>query len=578
MAFTAAGLATVDSDATPRSLTIDAGTSTATFGAAVGSVAGLASLSVTAATTFLANGVTTADVAGNDVSITGNIVLMGDMTLTTDCATHDGTISITGTVTGIARSLALLGGTISTGAVTTSGGTRQDGSTVTMTATAGGINLGGSITTADRLTLTSNGPVTQTAAIVASQLELLGTASFTLTSAGNDVDVLAVDISGSVSYADANDLTIGTVGSTVGITTGNPGPGGGVTITALGYLTVDATIDTSSGSGGVLTATGVVFHALPVLGAGDISLSGLNHAPSLDLDDDNSSGQSGAEYAMKITVDHTKVSGTTDLLDFPLLINLTSVELKDTLNSGHVAQSDGGDIRFTSADGITQLDHELEVYDPTTGALVAWVRVPVLDQDNDTVVYLYYGNTSAADQSNQAGVWDSSFEGVWHLGEDQAGTGSPGLYRDSTSNGHHGDDFVSDTGKAGVMGKGQQFDGSADFIDIPLNTGSTATVSAWAYTSVADPVDMLWCFDSNNTGPDLYFVYGVVALNTWNGAGNPFTSWPADKNQWHLYTTVIAPGDGNTQLYIDGQFAGTASYADPTSPDFHISSSPTMTG
>ena len=109
------------------------------------------------------------------------------------------------------------------------------------------------------------------------------------------------------------------------------------------------------------------------------------------------------------------MSGTTDLIDFPLLINLTNVELKDTLNSGHVAQSDGGDIRFTSADGITQLDHELEVYDPTTGTLVAWVRVPVLDHDNDTVVYLYYGNSSAADQWNPAGVWDASFEGVWHL-------------------------------------------------------------------------------------------------------------------------------------------------------------------
>ena len=61
---------------------------------------------------------------------------------------------------------------------------------------------------------------------------------------------------------------------------------------ALGYLTVDDTIDTSSGSGGVLTATGVVFHAAPILGTGDISLSGLNHAPSLDLDADNSSSHS----------------------------------------------------------------------------------------------------------------------------------------------------------------------------------------------------------------------------------------------------------------------------------------------
>ena len=100
-----------------------------------------------------------------------------------------------------------------------------------------------------------------------------------------------------MSFADADDLTVGVVGSTIGITTGNPGPGGTVTITASGFLTVDQTIDTSAGTGGVLTATGVVFHTVPVLGAGDIVLSGLNHAPALDLDDDDSAGQSGGDFA-----------------------------------------------------------------------------------------------------------------------------------------------------------------------------------------------------------------------------------------------------------------------------------------
>ena len=167
-----------------------------------------------------------------------------------------------------------------------------------LVAGSGGIAINGAVNNATHnLTLNSGGPVAQSASIVASGLELLGNASFALALPTNDVDILAVDIAGSVSFADADDLTVGIVGSTIGVATGNPGPGGTVTITASGFLTVDQTIDTSAGTGGVLTATGVVFHTVPVLGAGDIVLSGLNHAPALDLDVDDSSGQSGADFA-----------------------------------------------------------------------------------------------------------------------------------------------------------------------------------------------------------------------------------------------------------------------------------------
>ena len=75
VAFTAAGSATVNSDATPRSLTINAGTANVTFGAAVGNSAGLASLAVTGGTTILTGNVTTADVAANNVTLTSNVTL-----------------------------------------------------------------------------------------------------------------------------------------------------------------------------------------------------------------------------------------------------------------------------------------------------------------------------------------------------------------------------------------------------------------------------------------------------------------------------------------------------------------------
>src|SRR6185369_15537648 len=65
------------------------------------------------------------------------------------------------------------------------------------------------------VTLSSGGAVTQTQAISAQGLELLGTGPYTLTNGGNNVVTLAGSVSGAVQYTDADALTVGTV-NTVG--------------------------------------------------------------------------------------------------------------------------------------------------------------------------------------------------------------------------------------------------------------------------------------------------------------------------------------------------------------------------
>ena len=189
---------------------------------------------------------------------------------------------------------------------------------LSLVAGAGGMSLNGAVNAGTHnLTLNSGGPVAQSAPIVAAGLELLGTASFPLILPTNDIDILAAKISVSLSLTNANGLIIGTVGSTNGIATGNPGLGGTVTITASGSIMVEQPIDTSAGTGGVLTATGVVFHAAPVLGAGNIALNGLNNAPTI-VHWYNSEW----DFRQPITIDHTKVAGTET--NFPVLINLAS--------------------------------------------------------------------------------------------------------------------------------------------------------------------------------------------------------------------------------------------------------------
>ncbi|MCL5667081.1 MAG: DUF2341 domain-containing protein [Patescibacteria group bacterium] len=102
------------------------------------------------------------------------------------------------------------------------------------------------------------------------------------------------------------------------------------------------------------------------------------------------------------------------------MVSTTNVLFKSVNNGGHVGLDSGYDIVFTSADGATKLAHEIEKYDPATGQLIAWVKTN-LSSSSDTVLYLYYGNSSAPDMQTvdpvKTAVWDSNYKGVWHLGE-----------------------------------------------------------------------------------------------------------------------------------------------------------------
>ena len=69
----------------------------------------------------------------------------------------------------------------------------------------------------------------------------------------------------------------------------------------------------------------------------------------------------------------------------------------------YAARAEGA--RVTDVDGVTRLDHQVERWDPVTGSLTAWVRVPVLSDTADVVLHLYLGNPTAVDQQDPVGVW-----------------------------------------------------------------------------------------------------------------------------------------------------------------------------
>ncbi len=160
---------------------------------------------------------------------------------------------------------------------------------------------------------------------------------------------------------------------------------------------------------------------------------------------------------LPVTVPSASVAA--DLTDFPLLVSLTSADL------GAKAQADGADIRFTAADGITSLPHEIETYDPGTGALTAWVLVPTLTAASDTTIYLYYGPADAPDQQAVRQVWPDRVLAAWHLADDPSGS-APQL-DDSTVANHDGLSAGAMTTAdlvTGPTGRAIDFDGADDHL------------------------------------------------------------------------------------------------------------------
>src|SRR5206468_10061384 len=106
---------------------------------------------------------------------------------------------------------------------------------------AGGLVIGEAAVSTDditlgagNLTLNVTGAVTQISGnvITAAGLQLLGSGSVHLDEPANNVATLAASYSGPISYTDASSLTVGTVGTSIGIKTGGLANGGDVIITA----------------------------------------------------------------------------------------------------------------------------------------------------------------------------------------------------------------------------------------------------------------------------------------------------------------------------------------------------------
>ena len=289
------------------------------------------------------------------------------------------------------------------------------------------------------------------------------------------------------------------------------------------------------------------------------------------------------QYRRTIVLGHVNVPNT-DQTDFPVLISGTYSYLATIGNGGLVQNSSGYDIIFSlDPEGGTKLDHEIDGYNPVTGTVAFWVRIPTLSHTSDTVIYLFYGNPNiTSSQENKSGVWKNGYASVYHLGN--------GTTLGLTDSGSAG--YTLTGSAAAVTGK---IGGGAAFNGNPGTYLYYDSVSA--YPSGESPVTLeTWVQLASSTGNVEILGYGGNSANGsrdafyWDGSNilmeleNMAVSGPMPfNNSWHHLVSVYGGGALSTstdQLYLDGVPLSTSTgggWPALTTTEFKIGGIPTVT-
>jgi hypothetical protein len=240
----------------------------------------------------------------------------------------------------------------------------------------------------------------------------------------------------------------------------------------------------------------------------------------------------------------------------------------------------GQDLRFSSdIDGKTRLAHEIVSFDKGTSKAEVWVKANTLDFDDNTDIYVHYGNAtaSALDENEAFGkhqVWGESWEGVWHLNE------ASGTRIDATKNSYDLTDNNTVTSATGKIGTAADFEATnseslsiADGSCPNLEILGSQTLLAWVKPESTTAGSQV--FAKTNAGNTIYRKFGVGGSNevvayTTGVSDTVITTFGIATLSLATWTHIGFRFDGsNKNIYINGssiiQEAVTGSFNDTNS-------------
>lgn len=242
-----------------------------------------------------------------------------------------------------------------------------------------------------------------------------------------------------------------------------------------------------------------------------------------------------------------------DLSNFPVLINITDADLRDD------AQDDGDDITFILwNDNSTKLNHEIELFNKTTGEIAVWVNVTNLSSTVDRKIWMYYNNSVCTNQQNIDDVWDNNYVMVHHLNETSQTTGDYNDHLDSTLYNNDGETYNGVTMDIdGKVDGGDECSGNAsdDYIAVEdnpvLDITNNISISFWVnlndYANTSDLVTKGSYLDSYSTW--------VRSVGTVRFAVNDDYLTSTDSlniNTWYYLTFTRDSSTNGRKIYING--------------------------
>lgn len=269
----------------------------------------------------------------------------------------------------------------------------------------------------------------------------------------------------------------------------------------------------------------------------------------------------GYRYRSRLMVTTDKVRGSGNLTNFLLQYKTTRPGLKSKANGGFVESESGFDIRFEDTAG-GQMKHVIREYNPATGYLNAFIKVPTLFKNSDNSIYCFIGKAglsfSEADADNTYSDYLAVLNG--QTGADVSGNGrsvTPANVSSGTALVVAAGDYNGTTSKAENAAAPSWLDGLA-----------AITAEAWF---AADATGNDRCiFSSGPTTPAGDAQCGIllrhdnpadsgaanaIIAKVHTSAGASRVESPASaQSTGTRYAAVVWASDAAAQLYLDGKF------------------------
>lgn len=292
----------------------------------------------------------------------------------------------------------------------------------------------------------------------------------------------------------------------------------------------------------------------------------------------------GFNFRKRITINKVQVSGTANLIDFPVLISITDPDLIYLIaqcNTNKLASSLGLDLSFAMVSAPeTALKFQLDRYDPVTGSLTCWLKVPALIASGSSVastaIFLYYGS-NVIQLPNAASSWATwgGFAKLWHMNLDaspaasQSGKSDQRLDMVQGSGGMNAQSFV-----VGKIGYAAKLNGSTSFMNAAQDTSSSFTISGWFKISRLDVEQVLVSNDSTGFGGYTIKINatGKITLETKKGTSTSVVSLSASTTllpeQWYYF--AVQRDGRNRSIYINGKAASAVSRPEAVGAGGHL--------